>query len=50
MKLEVGQPSQSVDVTAAAPLLQTASGEVSQNVEEKTYPPCRWTGATSFLW
>src|SRR5260370_38648540 len=34
MQLEVGQPSQSVDVTAAAPLLQTASGEVSLNVEE----------------
>ncbi len=35
VKLEVGQPSQSVDVTAAAPLLQTASGEVSLNVDEK---------------
>src|ERR1700681_1699270 len=35
VKLEVGQPSQSVDVTAAAPLLQTATGEVSLNVEEK---------------
>ena len=35
VKLEVGQPAQSVDVTAAAPLLQTASGEVSLNVEEK---------------
>ena len=35
VKLEVGQPSQSVDVTAAAPLLQTASGEVSLNVEEQ---------------
>jgi len=35
VKLEVGQPSQSVDVTSAAPLLQTASGEVSLNVEEK---------------
>src|ERR1700674_4316749 len=34
IQLEVGQPSQSVDVTAAAPLLQTASGEVSLNVEE----------------
>ena len=29
VKLQVGQPSQSVEVTAAAPLLQTASGEVS---------------------
>src|SRR5580704_15643703 len=28
VKLVVGQPSQSVDVVAAAPLLQTASGEV----------------------
>jgi hypothetical protein len=35
VKLDLGQPSQSVDVTAAAPLLQTASGEVSLNVEEK---------------
>ncbi|MGH9664749.1 MAG: carboxypeptidase-like regulatory domain-containing protein, partial [Bryobacteraceae bacterium] len=35
VKLEVGQPSQTVDVTAAAPLLQTASGEVSLNVDEK---------------
>ena len=35
VKLEVGQPSQSVDVTASAPLLQTASGEVSLNVGEK---------------
>lgn len=35
VKLELGQPSQSVDVRAAAPLLQTASGEVSLNVEEK---------------
>ena len=35
VKLEVGQPSQSVDVTAAAPLLQTASGEVSLNVDER---------------
>jgi hypothetical protein len=35
MKLEVGQPAQAIDVTAAAPLLQTASGEVSQNVDEQ---------------
>jgi Carboxypeptidase regulatory-like domain len=35
VKLEVGLPSQSVEVTAAAPLLQTASGEVSLNVDEK---------------
>jgi hypothetical protein len=35
VKLEIGQPSQSVEVTAAAPLLQTTSGEVSLNVEEK---------------
>jgi hypothetical protein len=35
VKLEVGQPSQSVDVTAAAPLLQTASGEMSLNVDER---------------
>lgn len=35
VKLEVGQRSQSVDVTAAAPLLQTASGEMSLHVDEK---------------
>jgi Carboxypeptidase regulatory-like domain len=35
LRLEVGQPSQSVEVTAEAPLLQTASGEVSLHVEEK---------------
>jgi hypothetical protein len=35
VKLEVGQPTQTVDVRAAAPLVQTASGEVSENVEEK---------------
>jgi len=35
VNLEVGQPSESVDVTAAAPLLQTASGAVNQNVDEQ---------------
>ena len=35
VKLEIGQPSQSIEVTAAAPLLQTASGEVSLNIDEK---------------
>jgi hypothetical protein len=35
VKLEIGQPSQSVDVTAAAPLLQLGTGEVSLNIEEK---------------
>jgi len=35
VKLDVGQLSQSVNVTAAAPLLQTASGEVSLNVDER---------------
>jgi hypothetical protein len=35
VKLQVGQPTQSVEVTAAAPLVQTASGEVSLNVDEK---------------
>jgi hypothetical protein len=34
-KLEIGQPAQSVDVTAGATLLQTASGEVGQNVDQK---------------
>src|SRR5215471_17797743 len=33
-KLEIGQPTQSVDVNAAASLLQTASGGVGQNVGE----------------
>ena len=36
VNLEVGQPSQSVDVTAATDLLQTASAEVSLNVDEQT--------------
>lgn len=35
VRLSVGQPSQSIEVTAAATRLQTASGEVSQNIEEK---------------
>ncbi len=34
VKLQVGQPSQSVEVRAAAPLLQTASAEVSLNVDQ----------------
>ncbi|HEX4274673.1 MAG TPA: TonB-dependent receptor [Bryobacteraceae bacterium] len=33
VKLEVGQPAQSVDVTAQAPVLQTASGTVGFNVD-----------------
>jgi hypothetical protein len=32
--LEIGQPTQSIEVTAAAPLLQTASGTVSFVVDE----------------
>ncbi|HEY2845869.1 MAG TPA: TonB-dependent receptor [Bryobacteraceae bacterium] len=35
VKLEIGQPSQTIDVTAAAGLLQTASGEVSLNVDQQ---------------
>jgi hypothetical protein len=35
VKMEVGQPAQSVEVTAAAPLLQTSGGDVSMNLEEK---------------
>jgi hypothetical protein len=35
VNLEVGLPSQSVEVREAAPLLQTASGEVSLNMDEK---------------
>src|ERR1051326_904846 len=34
-RLEIGQPAQSVDVQADVALLQTASGEVSQNVDQK---------------
>ena len=33
--LEVGQPSESIDVTAAAPLLQTTSGELGLNVDQE---------------
>src|SRR6516162_9109134 len=33
--LQVGQTSQTVEITAAAPVLQTASGEVSMNMDEK---------------
>jgi len=36
VKLDLGEPSQTIEVTAAAPLLQTASGEVSLNIEGKT--------------
>lgn len=35
VKLELGQTSQAVDVHAETTLLQTASGEVSENLEEK---------------
>jgi hypothetical protein len=35
VKLTVGQPAESIEVSAAAPLLQTASGAVSQNIEEE---------------
>jgi len=35
VKLEVGESSQSVEVTAAASLLQTAGGDVGQNVDER---------------
>ena len=35
VQLEVGQPSQSVEVNAEAPLLQTASGAVSFNVNRE---------------
>ena len=35
VKLEIGQASQTIEVTAAAPVLQTASGEVSLNVDAK---------------
>jgi hypothetical protein len=35
VKLDLGQASQTIEVTAAAPLLQRGSGEVSLNVEER---------------
>src|SRR5437660_11940101 len=35
VKLEIGQTSQTLQVTAAAPLLQTGSGEVSMNMDQK---------------
>ncbi len=35
VQLTVGQPAHSVEVNAATPFLQTASGEVSQNVNER---------------
>lgn len=35
VKLSLGQPSQTIEVTAAAPLLQTAGGDVSLNVDEQ---------------
>jgi hypothetical protein len=34
-KLQLGQPLQTVEVTAEAPLLQTASGDVSLNVDQQ---------------
>jgi hypothetical protein len=34
VRLEIGQPAQSVEVTAAAPLLQTAAGSVNFSVDE----------------
>lgn len=35
VRLEVGQPTVSVEVTAATPLLKTGGGEVSLNIDEK---------------
>ncbi|HSP70539.1 MAG TPA: carboxypeptidase regulatory-like domain-containing protein [Bryobacteraceae bacterium] len=35
VKLQIGQPSQTIDVAAEAPLLQTASGEVSLNLDQQ---------------
>jgi len=35
VKLQIGEASQTIDVTAAAPLLQTASGDVSMNVDQQ---------------
>jgi hypothetical protein len=36
VQLQVGQPAESVEVVAAAPLLSASSGEVSRNVDERT--------------
>src|SRR5215471_9148136 len=35
VQLQIGESSQTVEVIAAAPVLQTASGEVSMNMDEK---------------
>jgi hypothetical protein len=35
VKLGIGQSSETIEVTAAAPLLQTASGEVSLNIDQQ---------------
>ena len=35
VKLQIGEASQTIDVTAAAPLLQTATGDVSLNVDQQ---------------
>jgi hypothetical protein len=35
VKLSLGEPSQTIEVTAATPLLQTATGEVSLNVNQQ---------------
>ena len=35
VKLEIGQPAQAVDVTAEAPLLETATGQVGFHVDEQ---------------
>lgn len=35
VKLQIGQPSQTIDVAAEAPLLQTATGEVSLNLDQQ---------------
>jgi hypothetical protein len=35
VKLDIGQPSQTIEVSASTPLLQTAGGDVSLNVDEQ---------------
>lgn len=35
VKLEIGQPAESVEVTGEAPLLETATGQVGFHVDEK---------------
>ena len=48
LALQIGNVTESVNVTAAAPLLQSSRGTVSFAVEQRRWSRCRSTGATSF--